>query len=96
MSDLSQIVGNLSIKVDLLIDKANATNAKNIDLNKENENLLNENNLLKLENNNLKEQIKIIKLAKSLSLSGQDTGKVKIKINELVKEIDKCISVMNK
>jgi len=44
---------------------------------------------------NLEERNKIIKLAKSLSESNPDTAEMKYKINELVREIDKCIAQMN-
>jgi predicted RNase H-like nuclease (RuvC/YqgF family) len=41
------------------------------------------------------EQNKMIKLAKNLSLSGGDNFDVKIKINEVVREIDRCIDLLN-
>lgn len=44
---------------------------------------------------NLEEKNKIIKLAKSLTDSNPDTAAMKYKINELVREIDKCIAQMN-
>ena len=44
---------------------------------------------------NLEERNKIIKLAKSLADSNPDTAAMKYKINELVREIDKCIAQMN-
>ena len=43
----------------------------------------------------LKEQNKMIKLAKNLSNEGKDTFDVKIKINQVLKEIDKCIDILN-
>jgi RNase adaptor protein for sRNA GlmZ degradation len=39
---------------------------------------------------NLEDKNKIIKLAKSLADSNPDTAAMKYKINELVREIDKC------
>ncbi len=44
---------------------------------------------------NLEDKNKIIKLAKSLADSNPDTAAMKYKINELVREIDKCIAQMN-
>ena len=41
------------------------------------------------------ERNKMIKLAKNLSLSGSDGFDIKIKINEMVKEIDRCIDLLN-
>jgi len=44
----------------------------------------------------LEEQNKRIKLARSLEDSGETSLDVKLKINEMVREIDKCISYLNK
>ena len=45
---------------------------------------------------NLTDQLKTLKLAQSLAGSGdQDTRQVKIKINEYIKEIDKCLALLN-
>ena len=46
--------------------------------------------------NNLSEQLKTLKLAQALAGSGdQDTRQVKTKINEYIKEIDKCLALLN-
>ena len=45
----------------------------------------------------LQEQVKILKLAKQLDGEGVDkTKEVKLMINEMLREIDKCIALMNK
>ncbi|MBL4657657.1 MAG: hypothetical protein JKX73_06625 [Flavobacteriales bacterium] len=44
----------------------------------------------------LEEQNKRIKLARSLQDSGETSLDVKLKINEMVREIDKCIAFLNK
>lgn len=68
------------------------------------------NNTLKNDNEKLKNKIKIIenniselkqkykslKFAKTLTASDAHTNFAKIKINKLVKEIDKCIGLLNK
>ena len=52
---------------------------------------------LQNEINQLQEQVKLLKLAKQLEGdSVNDTKEVKLKINEMVREIDKCIALMNK
>ena len=52
---------------------------------------------LQNEINQLQEQVKLLKLAKQLEgHSVKDTKEVKLKINEMVREIDKCIALMNK
>ena len=50
------------------------------------------------ENKALKEQIKTIKLAQSLTTgsSDQNSRLSKTKINEYIKEIDKCLSLLNR
>jgi hypothetical protein len=50
------------------------------------------------ENRELREQIKTIKLAQSLSPEAGDQGtrQVKTKINEYIREIDKCLSLLNR
>jgi peptidoglycan hydrolase CwlO-like protein len=44
----------------------------------------------------LEEQNKRVKLARSLQESGETSLDVKLKINEMVREIDKCIAYLNK
>ncbi|MFZ6052513.1 hypothetical protein [Halocola ammonii] len=44
----------------------------------------------------LTEKNKVLKMAKSLSGSEDNTSETKYKINELVREIDKCIALLNK
>lgn len=52
---------------------------------------------LQNEINQLQEQVKLLKLAKQLEGDNvKDTKEVKLKINEMVREIDKCIALMNK
>jgi hypothetical protein len=49
----------------------------------------------KIETENLKKQVQALKIAKSVE-SNQETGKVKDKIQDLVREIDRCIELLNK
>jgi len=44
----------------------------------------------------LTEKNKIIKLAKSLSDSDEHSSDTKLKINELVREVDRCIALLNR
>ena len=46
--------------------------------------------------NSLEEKIKLIKMSKVVSSSTEDNKKTKQKINEYVREIDKCIALLNK
>lgn len=49
----------------------------------------------KIEIESLKKQVQALKIAKSVE-SNQETGKVKDKIQDLVREIDRCIELLNK
>mgnify|MGYP001477017261 FL=1 len=78
---------------------------KNVDLKKEENKILNE-KIYSLKNekdelqaliNQLKEQIKMLKLAKQIDGDEVKESKdVKLMINEMVREIDKCIALLNK
>lgn len=43
----------------------------------------------------LMERAKLLKIAKALSLNGSEKFDAKIKINELIKDIDRCIDLLN-
>ncbi len=45
--------------------------------------------------NELTEQNKLIKLAKEMSTEKGDTHELKIKVNELIRDIDRCIDLLN-
>lgn len=44
----------------------------------------------------LNEKYKVLKIAKSLEGTSTEKKDVKLKINEMVREIDKCIALLNK
>ncbi|HEY5511626.1 MAG TPA: hypothetical protein VIK10_11425 [Prolixibacteraceae bacterium] len=53
-------------------------------------------NFLTTANQDLSKKIEDLKFAKSLAGGSEDSHEAKIKINRLVREIDKCISLLNK
>ena len=70
---------------------------ENFQLNEKIINSENEVNHLKSKINELNEQIKLLKLASQIE--GKEIGSnkdVKLMINEMVREIDKCIALLNK
>jgi uncharacterized coiled-coil DUF342 family protein len=94
MKDLSVLVNGLRKKAELMIEKHQAVTEKN-------KQLLNEivqlNEKLNQKNQQLKEletKNNVLKISKSVD-SGS-TKDVKLKINEMVREIDKCIAQINK
>ena len=70
-------------------DKGRALEARNKQLE---ENIIS----LKNEKEELSERYNNLKLAKKLDASFQDTHDAKLKVNRIVREIDKCIALLNR
>lgn len=96
MSNLSNKFNDFQTKVQKLISLHQNLLVQHQELKDENKQLLEQKETLKTTINNLEEKIKIIKLAKSLSEPDESSQKAKLKINELVREIDKCIALLNR
>lgn len=95
-SELPDIIRAIEKKMVLLGDKQ-----RRIVL--ENKELKNELAAVKLRNNELLKQIdekeesfKTLRLARKMAGDNTDTQGVKRQINELVKEIDKCVALLNR
>lgn len=94
MADLSIIVSEIEVKLRKMIDAKNQLAIENKRLMEENEALVNENVALRKSTEELKD-----KLNKSIIVNALDNeeeieqGRKLIK--ELVKEIDKCVSILN-
>lgn len=93
----------MKTKIDDILLKVHIIQNKMNDLKKENE-LLNRNNIdLKATNHQLEFEISKtkddnvkLKLAQSLSGKSENSSENKLKINELVREIDNCIKLLTK
>lgn len=94
MNGLSEKFDKLEVKLKELIEKNRFYRQKIENLEGQNEKLKNE---LKLIENKLKtaEEEKI-RFKINQKLEKNDTGEIKRKINEMVREIDKCIAYLNK
>lgn len=95
MASADFLVNNIAEKARKLIAKHNDLIAENAELKAKQKSLLesleNQNNLIE----QLKEKNRNLKIAKSVKLE-EGNGEVKNKIDELVREIDKCIGLLNK
>ena len=87
---------DLKTKVERLIYLHKKQTFTCIDLLNDKENLLKQLEEQKNTINKLAEQNKILKLANSFFEKSENSADVKIKINELVREIDKSIALLNK
>ncbi len=93
---MKELVDSIEIKIKNLIDKYNQVKL-------ENSNLLKKNNDLKLvldEKNNkiveLQNKVKLMNITKNVDRSKDEVKSTRLKINEYVREIDKCIALLNK
>jgi vacuolar-type H+-ATPase subunit C/Vma6 len=94
--DISLVVSSLQSKVEKLILKHRKASEETKQLKEDNEFLRKALQMQKVDFSKLEEKTKVLKLAKSISgIEGKNT-EVKLKINELVREIDRCIALVNK
>lgn len=94
MNKISLLTTDIENKIKKIVDLQSQ-------LKKENNHLIQEVHDLKkiVENQNviignLENNLKILKIAKTLN-KGKDNQQAKLKINELVREIEKCIALLN-
>jgi predicted nucleic acid-binding Zn-ribbon protein len=83
-------------KLHELIIKVNKIKLENSDLQKDNDALY-----LRLEKKEnelgfIKDKVKLMNISKSVDTGKEDVKATRLKINEYVREIDKCISLLNK
>ncbi|MFW6103730.1 MAG: hypothetical protein ACOC59_01555 [Bacteroidota bacterium] len=88
-------VEELKVKVRKLVDLYENSKYHNVRLQEENENLKKELKKKESEIASFEEKYSNMKLAKSLA-SAESPHDAKIKINRMVREIDKCIALLNK
>jgi hypothetical protein len=94
MEDLSKLVTGVDIKIRQLVQKHKILKEDFDKLEKkyfETENSLHQQKQLVLE---LEKQIQLLTIAKSIP-TGKESSKAKKKINELLRELDTCIDLLN-
>lgn len=95
MDDISPVVDGLETKVKKLSDAyvSGRTEIKKLkgELNELKETVENQKKTI----SDLEEKYKVVKLAKSISGENGESRELKYKINELVREIDKCMALLN-
>tara|TARA_B100001778_G_scaffold316797_1_gene303970 strand:+ start:398 stop:694 length:297 start_codon:yes stop_codon:yes gene_type:complete len=91
----SSIIESLQSKVEKLIIQHNKAKEDIKQLKEENTSLQGKLTYTKVQAKELSEKNKVLKLAKSLSGKEGKSTDIKLKINELIREIDKCIAQVN-
>lgn len=89
------VLNELKFKVERLIKLYISLLEKNRDQENRIQQLLSEIENLKSENQILNEELKTARVANAISGSSDDSYEAKMRINQLVREIDKCIALLN-
>jgi len=92
---LNNLISNIESKLNNLISSYQRVKSNNLNLKQENTSLLSEIDKKNNEINILKDRIKIMSISKSVDASKGDIRQTKLKINEYIREIDKCIAQLN-
>ena len=94
MENEAKMISSIDLKVKRLIELHLEIKEKLRQNQNENEELKNINEQQKEIINDLKEKIKLLKIAKSTEKQ-EGAADARLKINEMVREIDKCIGLLN-
>ena len=93
---MKTIINNIEVKVGKLIAKHDQLNAEKLDLQRNNNTL----NVRLQEKESqivaLQDKVKLMNISKSVDASKEEVKSTRLKINEYVREIDKCIALLNK
>ena len=93
---MKTIINNIEVKVGKLISKYDQLNAEKLDLQRSNNTL----NVQLQEKESqivaLQDKVKLMNISKSVDASEEEVKSTRLKINEYVREIDKCIALLNK
>ena len=93
---MKNIVNNIEVKLGKLIAKYKQIREEKLILQQENEGFVASLKLKGIEILNLQEKVKLMNISKSVDASKQEVKETRLKINEYVREIDKCIALLNK
>ena len=90
------VLNSIKEKVHTLMSNNSSLKEQNIQLETKVSELKNTLKQQKSEIESFNGKVKMLKMAKSLGGDSEKNTEMKLKINELVREIDKCISLLNK
>lgn len=90
------IIVQLEEKIELLIEKYRAEKEDNKMLRDRIDQLTEELNSSSALYSNLEDDFENLKVAKTLEASTDDVKETKLRINQIVREIDKCIALLNR
>tara|TARA_B100000780_G_C21089253_1_gene438941 strand:- start:1308 stop:1595 length:288 start_codon:yes stop_codon:yes gene_type:complete len=92
---INNTLSNIELKVNKLINSYKELSLLNSNIDNEKHRLKVELSKKEIEINSLKEKIKLMNISKSVDVSSEDIKNTRMKINSYVREIDKCIALLN-
>ena len=95
MNILTKKTENLTSKINMLVKAHDQVNKENEKLKKNNLELNKRLEDQEKTIQTLKDKNKMVNIAQALKEGKKNPSEVKLKINEMVREIDKCIAMMN-
>ena len=93
---MKTIINKIELKVVKLIEKCNQLSLDKYNLQKKNDTLNFKLQEKEKEFVTLQDKVKLIKISKSVDKTNEGLAETRKKINEYVREIDKCIALLNK
>lgn len=96
MSSVAEQLNSVLHKTARLIELCNALQEENELLKQENASVKLALNAAKIRHSEMEEKMRVLKLAKSIEGTSEKTLDIKQKINDFVREIDKCVVLLKK
>ena len=93
---MKDIINNIEVKLGKFIAKHQQLSNEKLILTQENNDLSDELKKQEDEISTLQDKIKLMNISKSTEVSKEEVKASRLKINEYVREIDKCIALLNK
>jgi len=92
---INNTLSSIELKVKKLVEYYTELKKKNSELDFEKTQLFEKLNAKEIEISSLQEKIKLINISKTVDVSSDDIKNTRMKINSYVREIDKCIALLN-
>ena len=92
---INNTLSSIELKVNKLVESYTELKKKNSELDFEKTQLFEKLNAKEIEISSLQEKIKLINISKTVDVSSDDIKNTRMKINSYVREIDKCIALLN-
>ena len=93
---MKTIINNIELKVGKLIGKCNQLTVEKNSLSQSNDALNAQLQEKEKQIVALQDKVKLMNISKSVDTTKEDVKATRLKINEYVREIDKCIALLNK